>query len=413
MEQTRTDGLEFAETGVNPLPIPTPLFRAERSGHCIVLGRNTFSTIRICQMPGIARQFEPQITRSGGAPSKYRFAIRCSGCASTDSYEAAKPASNDTVKGYFNERGWLLGRDRTYDLCPACLAHPRRDSRPAGKHQRDTADILARHLGKPEALAAEVFRPKEASPSPALPSKPPQPPAPLSAEVEQALAGMAADLKGLRSAVELMADQVSKLVALGGQQIEAIAGLATALVQSTEGLSGGLRRVASAIQTIPHLPLPQVDYPPAAEVQASPEQTRVVDPELVSQSEPEGQEPLQRTRRKRQSTEQAGPITSAAVVVKSIADAKRSDRFYTSIRLPRELWDQAGFGPDDKLLLAWSGKALTVERATEGGVKPKSIGDTSVVLQSWKLGNLNFDQPKVTRATASLRLTIGRRSLEV
>lgn len=42
MKQTRTDGLEFGETGVNPLPIPTPLLRAERSGHCIVLGLKTF-----------------------------------------------------------------------------------------------------------------------------------------------------------------------------------------------------------------------------------------------------------------------------------------------------------------------------------------------------------------------------------
>jgi hypothetical protein len=42
MKQTRTDGLEFGETGVNPLPFPTPLFRAERSGHCIVLGLTTF-----------------------------------------------------------------------------------------------------------------------------------------------------------------------------------------------------------------------------------------------------------------------------------------------------------------------------------------------------------------------------------
>ena len=32
-------------------------------------------------MSGIARQFEPQITRSGGAPSKFRFTVRCSGCA--------------------------------------------------------------------------------------------------------------------------------------------------------------------------------------------------------------------------------------------------------------------------------------------------------------------------------------------
>jgi hypothetical protein len=46
---------------------------------------------------------------------------------------------------------------------------------------------------------------------------------------------------------------------------------------------------------------------------------------------------------------------------------------------------------------------------TEGGVKPKAVGSTSVVLQSWKLGNLNLDQPKVTGADGSLRLTGGRR----
>jgi hypothetical protein len=366
-------------------------------------------------MPGIARQFEPQITRSGGAPSKYRFVVRCSGCTSTDSYEAVKPTSNETVKGYFDERGWLLGRDRSYDLCPACLAQPRRDGRSDDGRRRDTADILARHLGKPAALAAEVFRPREAAPPQSSPSRIPQQPnlAPtLSSEVEQALLGMAADLKGLRSAMEVMADQVGKLVALGGQQIEAIAGLAPALLQSTEGLSGGLRQAASAIQAIPHRPLPQMDQPPAAEAQASPEQMQPVDAEPTSVPEPEVQEPLLQARVKRQSKEQAGSFGSAAVVVKSIADAKRPDRFYTSIRLPRELWDQAGFGPDDRLLLAWTGKALTIERATEGGVKPKSVGDTSVVLQSWKLGNLNFAHPKIAGADGSLRLTAARRSPE-
>jgi hypothetical protein len=97
---------------------------------------------------------------------------------------------------------------------------------------------------------------------------------------------------------------------------------------------------------------------------------------------------------------------SANVVVKSIADANGKDRFYTSIRLPRELWDRAGFSPDDRLLLDWNGKALSIERAAEGGVKPKAIGGTSVVLQSWKLGNLSFDQPKVSHGEGSLRLTL-------
>ena len=155
-------------------------------------------------MPGTARQFEPQITRSGGAPSQYRFTARCSQCRKADTYEASKTSSDEVVKGYFKGRGWLLGRDRSDDLCSACLAHRRSPepsrrageahrvgpvaagrqpdrSAPADKRPRDTADILARHLGKPQALAAEVFRPKEVqTPRPSTPDsalQPVQPPA--------------------------------------------------------------------------------------------------------------------------------------------------------------------------------------------------------------------------------------------
>ena len=126
-------------------------------------------------MPGIARQFEPQITRSGGAPSKYRFTIRCSDCANTDTYEGTRPTSDETLKSYFKDRGWLLGRAPSFDLCPACLARPadlsgreyspHPEAKASDKRHRDTADILARHFGKPEELAAEVFRPREAKPT--------------------------------------------------------------------------------------------------------------------------------------------------------------------------------------------------------------------------------------------------------
>ncbi|MFD0466646.1 hypothetical protein ACFQY9_36815 [Microvirga aerilata] len=127
-------------------------------------------------------------------------------------------------------------------------------SPPADKRSRDTADILARHLGKPEALAAEVFRPKPMqTPRPSGSEVPPQTgsaPA-LSREVEQALAAMAAELKDLHSTMDLMAKQMGKLVALGGQQIEAIARLAPLMVQSADGIAGGLREVVSAIQFLP------------------------------------------------------------------------------------------------------------------------------------------------------------------
>ncbi|KFG67917.1 hypothetical protein JH26_20065 [Microvirga sp. BSC39] len=64
---------------------------------------------------------------------------------------------------------------------------------------------------------------------------------------------------------------------------------------------------------------------------------RPVDAEPASVPEPNVQEPLLQALVKRQSKEEAGSIASAAVVVKSIADVRRSDRFHTSIRLPREL----------------------------------------------------------------------------
>jgi hypothetical protein len=387
-------------------------------------------------MTGMARQFEPQITRSGGAPSQYRFSARCSGCRKTDTYEASKTTSDEAVKGYFNGRGWLLGRDRSDDLCAGCLAHPRtpeltrrvgdahrivpvaagrQPDRPAtsDKRSRDTADILARHLGKPQALAAEVFRPKEVQPSrPSAPEAPRQPvPAPaLPPSLEQALTGMAADLKGLRSAMELMVEQVSKLVALGDQQMDAISRLTPLMVQSAEGISNGLREIVSAVGSIPSSrPLPHPAEPPTDEEQPPPQPGLTHDRKTSSEPEPhlegEAGKHLKQRQRSQRREEQARKMASAPIVVKSIPDAKRPDRFYTTIRLPREVWDGAGFGPDDRLVLDWSGKTLTIERAAEGGVKPKSIGDAAVILQTWKLGNLNFDQPKVTSADASLRLT--------
>jgi hypothetical protein len=381
-------------------------------------------------MPGITRQFEPQITRTGGAPSKYRFTTRCSGCPKTDSYETSKPASDELVKGYFKDRGWLLGRDRAYDLCPACLAKPRetqqprsvnearhqrspeaaipssRLAAPADKRSQDTADILARHLGKPEALAAEVFRPKQMqSPRPSAPPAPQQTgsaPAP-SPEVEQALTGMAADLKSLRATMEHMAEQVSRLVALGGQQIEAIAQLTPLMIQSAEGLSHSVREVVTAVQTLSPPPTVALAQQPvlAGEVHSKQQQDVSSEPEAVQAPEALSK----RIRRSTKSEGRAHKAASAQVVVKSIPDAKRPDRFYTSIRLSRELWDRAGFGLEDRIQIDWKKKALSITRVLDGGVKPKAIGDAVVVLQSWRLGDLNFDSVKVASEHGILRLT--------
>jgi hypothetical protein len=225
---------------------------------------------------------------------------------------------------------------------------------------------------------------------------------------------MAAELKDLRSTMELMAEQMGKLVALGGQQIEAIARLAPLMAQSADGIASGLREVVSAIRSIPSTSPPERE--PSKTEEPLTREAEPVDPQAPEPGpEPEPQMPFRAKGRLRvglrpaKTEAQVRRTGSAALVVKSIPDAKRSDRFYTSIRLPRDLWDQAGFGPDDRLLMDWGGKSLTIERVAEGGVKPKAVGSTSVVLQSWKLGNLNLDQLRVTGADGSLRLMGGRR----
>ena len=233
---------------------------------------------------------------------------------------------------------------------------------------------------------------------------------------------MAEELKGLRATMDLMAEQMGKLVSLGTQQIEAMTHLTPLVVQSAEGICGSLREVANAVQLIPSVSTSAgeamkpstkttgVEEPPALQLNLLQDVDQAVGPEVEpALTAGKTKKPSDQSRRPKRNAAPASQAGSAPVVVKSIPDAKRSDRFYTSIRLPRTLWNQAGFGPEDRLLLDWSGMALTIERATKGGVKPKAIGETSVVLQSWKLGNLNFDQPEATETGGGLRLTGGRR----
>ena len=49
------------------------------------------------------------------------------------------------------------------------------------------------------------------------------------------------------------------------------------------------------------------------------------------------QEPPRRTKGRRKAKDDAIVSESADIVVKSIADSKGKDRFYTAIRLPRQL----------------------------------------------------------------------------
>jgi hypothetical protein len=58
----------------------------------------------------------------------------------------------------------------------------------------------------------------------------------------------------------------------------------------------------------------------------------------------------------------------------------------------------------DRIQIGSKGKSLIITRVTEGGLKPKSVGDAVVVLQSWRLGDLTCDRVKATPGEGSIRL---------
>ena len=154
---------------------------------------------------------------------------------------------------------------------------------------------------------------------------------------------MDADLKSLRSTMELMAEQVGKLVAHGSQQIEAIERLAPLITRSAEEISGSVREDVTAVQTLsPPSAVPPVQEPVSAGGVHNEQQQDV-------SSEPEPVRPpealLKRIRRSAKTAGPAHKVASSQVVVKSIPDAKRLDRFYTTIRLP------GSFGTEQALAL--------------------------------------------------------------
>jgi hypothetical protein len=216
---------------------------------------------------------------------------------------------------------------------------------------------------------------------------------------------MASDLKSLRATMELMAKQMSKLVALGSQQIEAIARLAPVMVRSTDRISSELKDVVHAIRLASEPSYHGVQHQPAplTEPHTERDQKGGSEPEPAQTVQPATS--IKRARRPRANESTGRKSAAGHVAVKSIVDAKRPDRFYTTIRLPRELWDRSGFGPEDRIQLDWKKKTVSISRVSDGGVKPKTIGDAVVVLQSWRLGDLTFDTTKITSENGVLRLT--------
>lgn len=67
------------------------------------------------------REFPYQVTRIGTQASKYFTPVRCCRCGREKVFEAIKALPDEVIAKRFRSWGWLLGRNRNYDICPVCV----------------------------------------------------------------------------------------------------------------------------------------------------------------------------------------------------------------------------------------------------------------------------------------------------
>ena len=68
-----------------------------------------------------SRQFEPHTRRVDNASSRTRFTLQCHECGTDDFIEGPRILPDDVVAKKFSQRGWVIGRNRSYDMCPLCV----------------------------------------------------------------------------------------------------------------------------------------------------------------------------------------------------------------------------------------------------------------------------------------------------
>lgn len=96
----------------------------------------------------------------------------------------------------------------------------------------------------------------------------------------------------------------------------------------------------------------------------------------------------------------------AQVSVRSIPDKKYPAMYHSMISIERGVWDESGIREDERVHLELDNKAkkIVVRRATEGGIKIKSVGPKVVSLQTTRLGDINIKKSAISVAKGEIRI---------
>jgi hypothetical protein len=373
-----------------------------------------------------------------GAPSaRVRFTLLCHECGTDDFVEGPRVLPDEVVSKMFGNRGWVIGRNRSYDMCPLCVGVTPENKLSGvfpGKVTKDGEQVPT-----PAEMAAQASEEKQlevAKTHAALDR--------LMGKTKEAaqkgcalsdrskdplLAMMAHDMGEIRALLETVTSQntvcaeeltkltkiwevfatnqlkhlgfFSQLMAaqerqtlLQEQLIRAIANIVPTLVRTSEGMTSGVTQsVEKAMNSLALIVaqealarkqvMEEVDTEPSPvapdateDIALMPAPAQTVEPVTTTETTPETPA---LTRRK------------ALFSVTSYADGKKADKFLTMVSMDRATWEAAGFTADDRYHVEHLKGRLVIARAlAEKGYKPKKIGQKTIVLQARGLGDLNY-----------------------
>jgi hypothetical protein len=393
-----------------------------------------------------SRQFEPQVTRVGNAPSRVRFTLKCHQCPTEDYVDGGRVLPDDLVSKKFKQRGWLLGRNRGYDVCPKCLGVTKENalanvfnvtdaSGPvpsAAEIAAQAADTQRETVAKTDAALDKLFgkvaeKPKSGGCSYADRATDPlltiiaHDMAEVRAGIAQIVEGnlernqlLDQQTKAFNKHLDMMHDHVGMFQRLIDQMerqnraqeqtIRAIAGIVPTVVRTSEGMTSGVRAALAQIveELLPRLPVPAPTpvYPPEAElgipadtedVALMPARAQTVEPVTAVPAEAPAAPKPWRMR--------------ASASVTSYPDGRKGGRFLTHVSVDRKIWDEMGYTLEDRFDISGNSEwGVVIARAKKGGVKPKRVGTKTVVFQTRNVGDLNYTRLHATIGYGEIRI---------
>jgi hypothetical protein len=385
------------------------------------------------------RQFPPKVSRPDGAPSRVRFSLQCHECATDDFIEGPRVLPDDVVSKKFAQRGWVIGRNRSYDLCPLCVGiAPENKLASVFKVTKGSQPVLT--PAEVAAAATDSQRQAVAKTHAAIdrllgnPREAPMSKCGLDRSKDPLLTMMAHDMGEIRALLERVVEQNDKRDSLLGQQAEqavaiskvmekhmqmwqqlidaqqkqqllqeqmirAVANIVPTLVRTSEGtatnVSQSVEKAMNALaaivatQTKP-APLASEQVPrdtlgePAGELALMPALAQTVEPVTTAET-------TTFQRRK------------ASFSVTTYSDHKNPEKHLTMVSIDRPSWEASGFTREDRYLIRHINGRLTITRAAAGnGYKAKKIGQKTVVFQARNLGELNYKRTFIQSAPGQI-----------